>query len=234
MKFRRKSDATEPAGADEASKETPEAAPEGPFDAADLPEVPEGLQRIDLGSLLVVAPEGLELRLQVDEATEQIQAVLLAGADGALELRAFAAPRGGDLWGDVRPQIAADMVQRGGTATEQEGRYGTELLCELTRTMPDGRTGKQLSRIVGVNGNRWMLRATLIGAPARGTDIAEPWLSALSQVGVERGQGAMPVGEALDLVMPEGARRVGPAVPPGTKDARGRTTEDPHFGHDHD
>nr|WP_218877305.1 DUF3710 domain-containing protein [Nocardioides marinisabuli] len=234
VKFRRKSDATEPAGADEASKETPEAAPEGPFDAADLPEVPEGLQRIDLGSLLVVAPEGLELRLQVDEATEQIQAVLLAGADGALELRAFAAPRGGDLWGDVRPQIAADMVQRGGTATEQEGRYGTELLCELTRTMPDGRTGKQLSRIVGVNGNRWMLRATLIGAPARGTDIAEPWLSALTQVGVERGQGAMPVGEALDLVMPEGARRVGPAVPPGTKDARGRTTEDPHFGHDHD
>ncbi len=234
MKFRRKSDATESAGAAEAAQETPAAAPEGPFDAADLPELPEGLQRIDLGSLLVVVPEGLELRLQVDEATEEIQAVLLAGADGAIELRAFAAPRGGDLWGDVRPQIAADMVQRGGTATEQEGRYGTELLCELTRTMPDGRTGKQLSRILGVNGNRWMLRATLIGAPARGSDVAEPWLSALSQVGVERGQGAMPVGEALDLVLPEGARRVGPAVAPGTKDDRGRSTDHPHFGHDHD
>jgi len=234
VKFRRKSDATESAGAAEAAQETPAAPPEGPFDAAELPELPEGQQRIDLGSLLVVVPEGLGLRLQVDEATEEIQAVLLAGPDGAIELRAFAAPRGGDLWGDVRPQIAADMVQRGGTATEQEGRYGTELLCELTRTMPDGRTGKQLSRILGVNGNRWMLRATLIGAPARGSDVAEPWLSALTQVGVERGEGAMPVGEALDLVLPEGARRVGPAVPPGTKDDRGRATDHPHFGHDHD
>ncbi len=233
MKFRRKSDATAPVEVDEAS-DGAQSGVQGPFDAADLPELPDGGERIDLGSLLVAPFEGLELRLQVDEATQEIQAVMLAGGDGALELRAFAAPRNGDLWADVRPQIADDMAQRGGTAVEQEGLFGPELVCELTRTMPDGRTGKQLSRIIGINGPRWMLRATLIGAPARGTEIPEPWLGALTQVGVQRGQGAMPVGEALDLVLPEGARPVGPVVPPGTKDDRGRGTDNPHFGHDHD
>ena len=36
---------------------------------------------------------GLELQLQVDEASGQVVAVVLAGEDGAVELRAFAAPR---------------------------------------------------------------------------------------------------------------------------------------------
>ncbi len=36
---------------------------------------------------------------------------MLAGPDGALELRAFAAPRNGDLWSEVRPQIAGDVAR---------------------------------------------------------------------------------------------------------------------------
>ena len=75
--------------------------------------------------------EGAELRLQVDEQTGEVQSVMLAGEEGALELRAFAAPRNGDLWSEVRPQIAADVAQHGGTATEREGRWGTELVCQM-------------------------------------------------------------------------------------------------------
>ena len=77
---------------------------------------------------------------------------MLAGADGAVELRAFAAPRGGDLWDEIRPQIAAEYAQRGGTATEREGRYGTELHCQLTVRTDDGKTATQPSRVVGING----------------------------------------------------------------------------------
>jgi hypothetical protein len=68
----------------------------GPYDADDLPE--DGAERVDLGSLLIVPEPGRELRLQVDEASGTVQSVVLAGSDGALELRAFAAPRNGDLW----------------------------------------------------------------------------------------------------------------------------------------
>jgi hypothetical protein len=183
--------------------------PAGPYDVADMPDLPEGVQRVDLGSLLIAPTAGNELRLQVDEASGEVQAVLLTGPDGALELRAFAAPRNGDLWGDVRPQIAADMAQRGGVASEQEGRWGPELACELTRTLQDGRTGQQLSRIIGINGPRWMLRATLIGGPARGGDARDQWDAVISTVVVRRGEGAMPVGEPLPLALPDGARRMG-------------------------
>ena len=92
---------------------------------------------------------------------------MLAAQDGAVELRAFAAPRNGDLWSEVRPQIAAEFAQRGGTATEREGPFGTELLCQVAgRRSTTGGTGIQASRVVGINGPRWMLRATLLGRPA--------------------------------------------------------------------
>jgi hypothetical protein len=186
----------------------------GPFDVDEVPD--DGLERVDLGSLLIPASPGRELRLQVDERTQQVQSVVLAGPDGALELRAFAAPRNGDLWSDVRPQLAADMARRGGTATEREGRFGTELVCQLTVKGPDGRTGQQPSRIVGVNGPRWLLRATFLGQPAVDAEGAAAWEDTLATTAVRRGDHAMPVGDPLPVVLPEQARRV---TPPDQPDA---------------
>lgn len=176
------------------------AGPAGPLDIDEATD--DGLPRADLGSLLIPAVEGLELRLQVEESTEDVQAVMLAGSDGALELRAFAAPRNGDLWAEVRPRIAADFAQRGGTASEREGRFGTELMCQLTVRTSDGRTGTQASRIIGVNGPRWMLRATLLGRPALEPEAAGPWEDVIERVVVRRGAHAMPAGEALALTLP--------------------------------
>ena len=178
----------------------------GPFDSEELPD--DGPERVDLGSLLIAPEPGRELRLQVDEASGTVQSVVLAGADGALELRAFAAPRNGDLWSEARPQIASDVSGRGGTATEREGRWGPELVCRVQVRTPDGKTGTQESRVIGVNGPRWMLRATMLGKPA--TDVAgsAEWEDLLSRVAVRRGDQAMPVGEPLAVTMPPQARRV--------------------------
>jgi len=176
---------------------------DGPYDVDELPE--DGIDRLDLGSLLVAPLADRELRVQVDEQSGAVRAVLLATDDGALELRAFAAPRHGDLWSEVRPQIAADAARRGGTATEREGRFGTELVCEVRMTRPDGQTGTQTTRVIGVNGPRWLLRATFLGEPARDPDAAGEWESAITQVAVRRGAHAMPVGEQLPLTLPEGA-----------------------------
>lgn len=208
MKFRRKSAGP---GADEV--ETPEeAAPAaplvGPFDVDELPE--DGVERVDLGSLLIAPEEDRELRLQVDETTGEVQSVMLASTDGAVELRAFAAPRGGDLWSDVRPRIAADMAQHGGVATEREGRFGTELVCQLSVTRGDGTTGTQPSRIIGINGPRWMLRATLLGRPATDPDGSAAWEDTITRVAVRRGGAAMPVGDLLPVTLPANARRIEP------------------------
>ena len=214
MKFRRRSgsDAPEQESADPADTPAGDDPRTGPFDADDLPD--DGVERVDLGSLLIPASAGRELRIQVDERTQQVQSVVLAGSDGALELRAFAAPRNGDLWSDVRPQLAADMARRGGTATEREGRFGTELVCQLTVKGPDGRTGQQPSRIVGVNGPRWLLRATFLGQPAVDDEGAVGWEDTLSTIAVRRGDHAMPVGDPLPVELPEQARRVTPPDQP--------------------
>lgn len=206
MKFRRKSapsDAPLEEGVDSPTEE--QAPAQGPFDVDD---VADEVQRVDLGSLLLTPEKGRELRLQVDERTQEVQAVILAGADGALELRAFAAPRHGDLWSTVRPQVAADMARRGGTATEQEGPFGPELLCQLSVKTADGRTGSQHSRIIGINGSRWMLRATLLGRPATDAEAAAEWEQTLRNTVVRRGDHAMPVGDPLPVTLPADARRV--------------------------
>lgn len=211
MKFRRKSVETEAAVDDAAAADAREdaersASATGPRDIDDLgADERDGLEdgdRVDLGSLVLSAVDGLEIRLQVEESTEQVQSVLHTAAEGAVELRAFAAPRNGDLWSEVRPRIAAEFAQRGGTASEREGRYGTELLCQITVRTEDGRTATQPSRVVGINGPRWMLRATFLGRPAVEPEAAGPWEAALDATVVRRGAQAMPVGAELPLTLP--------------------------------
>lgn len=218
MKFRRKSaavddvDTTDDATEADLPADGPgdEAPATGPFDVDELPD--DDVQRVDLGSLLIQPEPGRELRLQVDEKSGNVQQVLLAGQDGAIEIRAFAAPRNGDLWSEVRPQIAADMARKGGTATEREGRFGPELVCQMQVQRKEGGTATQPSRIVGINGPRWLLRATFFGRPAAEPDSAGDWEDAITKIAVRRGDHAMRVGEPLPVKMPDQARRV--ASPP--------------------
>ena len=178
----------------------------GPWDSAEAPD--DGRGRIDLGSLRLAPMNGVELRIQVNDATQEVQSVLLAGPDGGLELRAFAAPRHGDLWSEIRPQLVEDVQRRGGTVQEQDGNFGTEIVCQLAVQDPEGRQVQQDSRIVGINGDRWFLRATFLGAPARAA--TEQWDALLSDVVVHRGEGAMPPGDALPVRLPEEIRNQNP------------------------
>jgi hypothetical protein len=209
VKFSRKSRAP---GADEVEVEETPTEPaetvEGPHDIADVDVENDGVERIDLGGLLLSPVEGLEVRLQADPSTNVVQSVMYAGPDGGVEVRAFAAARNEDMWPDVRRQIAADLARRGGTATEQDGRWGSELLCQLQTTTTDGRVGRQDSRIVGITGPRWFLRVTYLGRPAVSPESAGPYDEAITSLVVRRGSGAMPPGDALPLTLPVQARRV--------------------------
>ena len=212
MKFRRKSNAdATPSDATLDAEGTTDAVqagvPGGPWDESEQPDELLELERIDLGSLLIAPVPDTELRLQVDEASGAIASVLIAGEEGAIELRAFAAPRDGDLWAEILPQLRADVAQHGGVTADREGPWGTELLCQVQVELPDGQAGVQPSRIVGVNGDRWLLRATFLGRPAVEPENAAEWEAALRTVVVRRGKEAMPKGEGLPLVLPPQAQR---------------------------
>src|SRR6185369_11598797 len=99
----------------------------GPWDRDETSIDEEDEGYIDLGGLIVKGAEGLELRLQVEDQEGTIAAVMLAGPDSGLELRAFAAPRSGGIWDEVRTDIATEATRRGGTAVETDGEFGVEL-----------------------------------------------------------------------------------------------------------
>lgn len=177
----------------------------GPFDVSEVDV--EERDCIDLGSLLVTPTSELELQLQVDEESGEILAVLLVGQDGALELRAFAASRGASAWDELRPRIVAEMANVGGTAQEQRGSFGAELVCMVPVQTPEGEPAVQANRIVGCEGPAWLLRATLMGPAALDDELSGPWEERIRQVVVRRGRGAMPPGSALPLTLPPEARR---------------------------
>lgn len=178
--------------------------PTGPIDVADLEA---DAIFIDLGSMLVrQPPEGLDLRLQIEEETGEVMTVLLVGDNGVLEMRAFSSARGGDLWDEARQEIAADTARRGGTAREQEGPFGTELYCEVPVEAPDGTDAIQPSRVIGCTGPRWFVRATIAGHPAQNSDAAGVYEEALRGLAVRRGNEAMAPGKPLPLRLPPEAR----------------------------
>jgi hypothetical protein len=210
--FRRRKGAVDadggPATEEESASADPRAA--GPWDVTEV-DLDEELPRVDLGSLLLTPHEGLEVQIQVDEQTGDLAAVLLVGPEGAAELRAFAAPRNGDIWEDVRRSVAAEVAQLGGTATEAPGEFGTDLVVSMMVPLPDGQLAQQQSRVVGIAGPRWLLRVTLFGRPAVQPLPDGDVERALRDVVVVRGGTPMPPGDALPLTMPPDVQPVDPA-----------------------
>ena len=71
---------------------------------------------------------------------------------------------------------------------------------------PDGQAATQPSRVLGISGPRWLLRATFLGRPAVSPQEDGDLESALRDVVVVRGSAPMAPGDPLPLVMPGNAR----------------------------
>ena len=187
--------------------------PQGPWDIDDVADVAmaeDDPQVVDLGGLLVRGRPGLEMRLQVDERDGTVVAVLLVSEEGAVELRAFAAPRNASIWDDVRREIGAEATRRGGTATEDQGEFGPELRLAVPVQTDDGQHATQYSRVVGVSAPRWLLRGTFLGRPAQEPNPEGVLESAFRDVVVRRGEGPMAPRSAIPLQMPAGADQAAP------------------------
>lgn len=135
---------------------------DGPWDRSEKEPTP---QHIDLGALLIRGRVGLDLRSPADEDGTR-NAVVLLTEDAGVELRAFAAPRSGGLWDEVRPELVAEVARLEGEVDEVDGIFGSELRIRIPATTPDGQPAVQPTRIVAVEGPRWMLRATFLGRAA--------------------------------------------------------------------
>lgn len=182
--------------------------PDGPWDAAERPD-PEGY--VDLGALRLRGREGMELRLEVEEATGSVTAATVQLGSSAVQLQAFAAPRREGIWEEIRAEIAAGITRQGGTADEVPGVFGRELIARIPVRSADGRTGHQPARFAGIDGPRWFLRAVFHGAAVHEPEAAAELESVVRDVVVVRGEEAMAPRELLSLRLPEAV--TGPQEP---------------------
>jgi hypothetical protein len=179
-------------------------ATDGPWDEADVPD--GGPARIDLGALRLPALPDMELRVEVGPQGQVVGATLREG-ESLLSVAAFAAPRAGGLWDDVREEIARSASGQGGSLKEARGPFGTELAGTVLAmpAVPAGTTAQPVrvpARFLGVDGPRWFLRGTITGPAGAGGDAAAALEAAFRDVVVVRGTEPMPVRDPLPLTLP--------------------------------
>lgn len=171
----------------------------GPFDAGEV-EPDDG--RVDLGALRVQVTAGMELRLEVDQSKDAVNAVQVIVGESTVQMQAFAAPRSSGIWDEIRDELATAITTGKGTAEDAEGRFGTELRTRLPQAGPDGRTVFAPAVFAGVDGPRWMLRAVYSGQAAVDPAARAALDQVVAQTVVVRGSEPMAPRELLPLRMP--------------------------------
>jgi hypothetical protein len=171
------------------------AATTGPWDSHDKPR-DDDLARVDLGGLRVPIPDGVELRVEVQEDT--VVAAALVQGNSQLIVHAFAAPKSSGIWTEVRNEIADSLRQGGGAAEDTAGPFGTELKARIP-----GEDGiSQPARFLGIDGPRWFLRGLMTGPAATDPTQATKLEEVFRRLVVHRGGDAMAPRDALPLHLP--------------------------------
>lgn len=169
----------------------------GPWDASE--SYPER-ERADFGSILVP----IDPMQQIELTTDGQRFIWVTVKSGGSELRvhAFAAPRSGGLWEEVRQEIVAELASAASAAQETGGPFGPEIFAHVP--VEPGTPGAETRpvRFIGVDGPRWLLRGLIIGPAADGQEPAEPLEEILSDIVVVRGDHPMPPRDMLELRLP--------------------------------
>jgi hypothetical protein len=173
---------------------------DGPHDVSHA-AIDGDLPRIDLGPLKVPGVDGMEVRMDADEAGNLI-AVTVVIEETAIQMSAFAAPRSGGVWAEIRGEIAQAIVEAGGSAHDESGRFGDELVADVPVTLPDGTAATEPMRFVGADGPRWFVRGLVSGRGAHDRTAAQPVEDVFAGLVVDRGDHAAPPREPLPLTLP--------------------------------
>jgi hypothetical protein len=180
----------------------------GPWDSSERSPEADDPSYLDLGPLVVRVRPGIEVQMPTDGDGNEIGSVVLVAEDAALELRAFAATRSGGLWDEVRDDLILEVERLNGECEQVDGPFGPELRVKVPVELPEGAEGFQPSRIVGIEGPRWLLRATFLGDAGLNPSDEGLLMGALRDVIVQRGPEPRIPREALLLTLPPSATRI--------------------------
>ena len=206
MALRRKKDRADDQvqASDDSVESTPDIRANGPWDVSE--KTPgDDEPYVDLGPLIVPGHDDYAIQLPTEGDSADIGSVVLVTADAALEIRVFAATRSGGLWDEVRDDLIIEVERLGGQSEQVSGPFGAELHIRVPVVLPDGEEGFQPSRIVGIEGPRWLLRGTFLGDAGLNPSDEGVLMDALRRVIVVRGDEPRIAREALLLTLPADA-----------------------------
>lgn len=166
----------------------------GPWDVTEQPELDN---RYDFGAIRVRGIDGAKLELEKETEFSGYLTVTQSLQETVLRTEVFAAPKSGGLWEETWPELELAIKRANAQVQRVEGHWGQELVALVPIT--PGAMQAQAMRFIGINGSRWMLRATLVGRGAIELSAATPFLRALSDYVVVRGENAAVAGEGLLL-----------------------------------
>jgi hypothetical protein len=164
--------------------------------------------RFDLGSMRVPVPEGIELRVEVQDDVA-VAATFVAG-NSMLQVHAFAAPKSSGVWDDVRREIAESLTGTPGSAQDADGPFGAELKARLPTE-----EGLVPARFLGVDGPRWFLRGLMTGPAATDPTQARVLEAVFRDVVVHRGGDAVAPRDLLPMHLPREAMQAMDEPEPG-------------------
>lgn len=134
----------------------------GPWDIADE-KVPDLSTYIDFGSIRILYLQGIELRVKKQRESNQVLGITVTYKSSSVEVEAFAAPKTEGIWSEVR----ADLLKGNADAREVNGVFGKEIILPVK---VEDKTVD--TRIVGVDGPRWMLRGVFSSVAAGDSSVA--------------------------------------------------------------
>lgn len=167
----------------------------GPWDI-DEDNAPDFDEYMSLGAFYIPFVRGIQLRIKASRADNTLLGATVTIGRSSLELEAFAAPKTLGLWDDVRE----DLIEGNANAKEVPGIFGAEI--ELPVKLDNGKV--HTTRIVGVDGPRWMLRGIFSGPAAE--DPKSPEAEILnrffSDIVVDRGEEPLAPRDLIPMAPP--------------------------------
>ena len=178
--------------------------PDGPFDITEVETRDFSKGYMDLGAIKVPMRKNVSYRLEQEQANQKVFAVSAVHENSTLQIQAFAAPRSGGQWDEIRQEMFdQNKKAKGAKVTLEDGELGRELLIRIPAKLPDGRQGERVARFLGIDGPRWMIRAMIMGKAAIDKAQAGILYDILKDTVIDRGERPLPARQMLELTPPE-------------------------------
>lgn len=182
------------------------------FDFSDFSDV-----TLNLGSMRIPMPK--ESQVQVEMGEEGPKMVHIVTRHGRFTPVAFAAPRTGGMWEQSSEEIIEGMRSEGMPVTVEQGPWGREIV---------GTGNNGVIRILGIEGPRWLYRATLAAPTGHEDDLAELGRQIIARSFVYRGEDPILAGNSLPVVLPQ---QLAAQVQEAVQARAAQQTQTPAAGH---